>query len=142
MGEAARALAVGIPITFEGQDYTVSPLKFTDHGKFEVWLEKRARDIVRRATDVTPEQEIKLLNEVTRDAVGGVYSWGSPVCAVAAQSLHGRKELLRLGMVQTNPEVDHELVDRIFDQLFAETEAAMHQANSDPKAGTESEAGP
>lgn len=142
MGDTARTLGIGPVIPFEGKDYTVSPLTFREHGKFEVWLERRARDIVRRATDITPEQEIRLLNEVTRDAVAGIYSWGGEVCAMASISLHGRKELMRLALSKQHPEVDNELVDRLFEAFFAETEAAMKLANADPKAEKLAEAGP
>jgi hypothetical protein len=140
MGEAAAALGTPVPFPFRDKVYQLAPLNYEMIGRFEVWLEDRAREkvlankrLLRRKV-ITEEEYQGRVDRCEQDVASGLYSYGSKHFAQAASTLPGQKELLFLQLEKLNPEIDHGLIDQIFEEAMEEAVAAKARANADPNS--------
>src|SRR6266851_60324 len=111
MGEIARALGEGTTLEFKGQPYKLAPVNYEVQAQFELWLEKRAWEGIRRAAANLPPEGLAelaaLRSQVSQDVAAGVYSWGSTASVNATQTAAGQKQLLylMLSAARGNPPV-------------------------------------
>lgn len=141
MATVMDALGVGPELTFEGKVYRLKPMTLIHAARFAAWLERQAWEGVERARAWVPAKtHEEALARVSRDVAAGVYDFGSEDYARAAASMSGLKYLTLLSLQENHPEVDDELVDRIFAEKMARIMAVQTQVNG--TAPTESNAVP
>jgi hypothetical protein len=126
LSDLAATLGVPAPFEFEGKTYSVSPVNVEVAAAFEVWLEGRALDAIRRhaPNPASPERlgaglllpgEHMAAHEIwQRDVACGLYEFEGPVALSARYSLAGRKHLALLQLQFASKGVTPHLVDRIF----------------------------
>jgi hypothetical protein len=135
MGEISRALGQGSSLSFQGKNYTLAPWSYDLQGEFERYLEDKAWETCRRASQrLSKEEADELRAQTLRDITAGVYTFGGPVSAKALQSLPHLKRLLYLMLEKKHPEVTPQLVDEMVDQNLEQVIAAVNEVNADPFA--------
>jgi hypothetical protein len=129
---------LGVPhaIKVGDTEYSVRKPDLVTQGKFQRWLEQRARESVDRASYLDPDDRRAAQNAITREVAAGVYSWDGPVAIQAQQTPEGVAKILTL--VTADPD------GRPMDAATAEAAVAQElqrfvdlltaQADDDPKA--------
>ena len=96
MPTTADLLGVAHQITVGGVTYEVKKPDLLTQGRFQRWLEQRARESVDRATYLDAGDRREAQNAVTREVAAGAYSWDGPVAVAAQQNPEGVAKLLTL----------------------------------------------
>lgn len=137
MASLADMLSVPHEVTHEGEVYKLTPPTQLHQQQFARWLERRAREAVDRAVDLSPEAQAAAQNAVTRDIAADVYAWGGPVCLAALQSAtgEGAAKLVHLMLQTHHPGLDEETATKIYFAHVAELARVLDaEGKRDPKA--------
>ena len=97
---------------YEGEvkKYTIGKPGTLEMGKFQRYLEVRAREAVERGSFDSEEARDRANNLVTRDIVAGVYEWEGPACIEALQHPAGIQKYLEI-LLNIGPREAKSLVD-------------------------------
>jgi hypothetical protein len=91
----ADLLGVAHELDLDGVVYAVRKPDQLAQGKFQRWLESRARDAIDRAA-VDDAVKRAMHTDLNRDIAAGVYGYNGPVGAAAMQTPEGLAKLLTL----------------------------------------------
>lgn len=135
MSEIASTLGLPVSFPFEGRDLKVSARDLTTEGLFSRWLEGQAlRAIQRHEADLGPAVFAAQMDSWQRACAAGVYDWGMQPSLFAMCGPSGQKEMAYLQLLKENPEIDRELVERLYDddEAWRAFQDAQRRADSDP----------
>lgn len=126
----ADLLSVDTELVIDGQTYKVHPPTLLEQGKFQRWLEQRARESVDRATYLDEAARDRGQNRVTTDVAAGLYEWGGEVALTALRSKDGVAKLIEIILGVPEPTA-RAFVDDHLKKIVAVLKVA---ADDDPKA--------
>lgn len=83
---------------YEGVEktYALGPPNILQQGKFQRWLEQRAREAVDRGAYASEDDRDKAMNAVTRDIATGFYEWEGPASVTAFLQPSGHTKFLEI----------------------------------------------
>lgn len=114
MAETALALGIAGHWEYEGKSHIVAVRTLEMESLFEVFLEKRALDVVRRHAPMMNGREYQAnMDGWRQDCAIGVYSWGSVGCENARYTAVGAKYMAYLQLKVNDPTVTEEFIDRV-----------------------------
>lgn len=125
----ADLLGVGTELTLDGETYAVKAPTLLEQGRYQRWLEQRARESLDRATYLDDVARATAQNAVTRDIAAGEYEWGGDLCVKALRTEAGVVKLLEV-VLGVPPETARRLYDTRLGQIMAVLKAA---SDDDPK---------
>src|SRR4051794_13270063 len=96
MPTLADLLSVETDLELDGKTYKVRPPTLLEQGRFQRWLEQRAREAIDRAVYKDEASRDRCHNLITQDVAAGVYEWGGELCVKALQTEAGVVRLLEL----------------------------------------------
>jgi hypothetical protein len=130
MVSLADLLSVESEVELDGKTYKLRPPNLLEQGKFQRWLEQRARESIDRATYLDDSSRLRQQNLISTDIAAGEYEWGSMVCVKALQTPTGVAKLLEI-ILAIPAEESKKLVDEHLSRIVAVISAAV---SDDPKA--------
>lgn len=114
----------------ELKTYKLGPPNILQQGKFQRWLEQRARESVDRANYLDEATRQQQQNLITNDVAAGEYDWGGPVCVKALQSQVGVAKLMEIILDVPGDEA-RRIVEQHLQRIVNVIQAAV---SDDPKA--------
>lgn len=145
MGEISKALATEGSVEFQGKAWKLSAMTVGVQGEFEVWLEERAWDVLRRSRRWKTDQEdredrAKLLEDIT----AGKYSFFSRACLEAQAQLSGMTQMIFLRLRAANPgddKITADFVRQLVEEKLEEVQATLAGMDADPNRNAPAPAG-
>lgn len=122
MGEINRALGTsgaGVMLRVGEKEYRILPPSQGVYGEFEAWLEDSIRERLRvryLAKRMDKAEYENRLREINRDINAFVYSWGTPACNSALQSVDGGLAFVTMLMRQADPKLTQQQVKAILEE--------------------------
>lgn len=122
MGKFLDAIQVPREVVVDGKTFRLSPLTLELRAQYELWMERRAIEAVRRQKRFESDEEYhQSLGAVHRDIASGVYTFGTPVWLNFVKSMSGQKYLiylmLRLCQKDQPEQITEDLVEKYFEEF-------------------------
>lgn len=138
MPDGADALGLPVSLEFEGKTYQFAPMDNLEVvANFETYLEQQAWAAVLRAERwLPPEKFAEQMDGVRRDAVAGVFNYGTAGWKQAVQSAYHQKHLVWLMLTQVKEQrhAEKAVVDRLFKDGAKLRELMVKFGWTDPNA--------
>lgn len=114
MAETALALGIAGRWEYGGKSHVVAVRTLEMESLFEVFLERRALDAVRRHAPTMNGREYQAnMDGWRQDCAIGTYSWGSVGCENARYTAAGAKYMAYLQLKVNDPTITEEFIDRV-----------------------------